>query len=72
MKIHATEPQSVREVRNLADLCLVPYLANTPWRTRLTVQQAKGKKKVAHHPGKFPVEIKKKGEKVFLSSEHSF
>lgn len=45
MKIHPTEPQSVREARNLADLCLVPYLANTPWRTRLTVQKAKGKKR---------------------------
>lgn len=34
-------PQSVRELRNEADLCLVPYLGDKSQRTGLSLQQAK-------------------------------
>lgn len=66
MQNHPTEPRSVRGVRNEADLCLVPYLASTSWRTGLTVHQAKEKKSDStHHPGKFLVELKKKEKSCF-------
>ena len=41
LRLEPPTPQSVRELRNEADLCLVPYLGNKSQRTGLSLQQAK-------------------------------